>query len=82
MTLAFDTTEKRKDIVAAIHQADQTARPQVVSTDFNPKYHRLLKIYEQQTEFGGLLNTSFNLHGEPNCMFSKKTRCTLSLTAA
>ena len=65
MILAFDTTERRKDIVAAIHPADQTARPQVVSTDFNPNYHRLLEIYEKVTGFGGLLNTSFNLHGEP-----------------
>jgi len=65
MILAFDTTEKRNDIVAAIHPADQTARPQVVSTDLNPEYHHLLKMYEQLTGFGGLLNTSFNLHGEP-----------------
>lgn len=65
MILAFDSTEKRKDIIAAIHPADQSARPQVVSTDFSPEYHHLLKRYEQLTEYGGLLNTSFNLHGEP-----------------
>jgi carbamoyltransferase len=65
MILAFDTTDKRKDIAAAIHPEDLTARPQVLSQEENPQYHYLLKEYERLTGRGGLLNTSFNLHGEP-----------------
>lgn len=65
MILAFDTTDKRTDIAAAIHPEDLTARPQVLSQEENPQYYYLLKEYERLTGWGGLLNTSFNLHGEP-----------------
>jgi len=65
MILAFDTTEKKGDIIAAVHPADLTARPQVLSIKGNPRYYTLLKKYEALTGYGGLLNTSFNLHGEP-----------------
>jgi carbamoyltransferase len=65
MILAFDTTERRKDIIAAIHPEDLTARPHVVSKGDNQRYYDLLEKYEKLTGYGGLLNTSFNLHGEP-----------------
>lgn len=65
MLLTFDVTEKRNDIVAAIHPFDKTARPQVVSKEDNPEYHKLLSYYCDLTGYGGLLNTSFNIHGEP-----------------
>jgi len=65
MILTFDTTERRTDIVAAVHQADFTARPQVLDASWNPGYHEVLGIYENETGRGGMLNTSFNLHGYP-----------------
>jgi len=66
MTLAFDTKPKyRQDIMAALHQADFTARPQVLRGDWNPGYARLLRIYEQETGRGCLINTSANIHTEP-----------------
>ena len=65
MILAFDTTDKIGDLVAAVHPYDLTARPQVVTKGFNPSYHRLLKAFEQITGRGVVLNTSFNLHGFP-----------------
>ncbi|MGD8506054.1 MAG: carbamoyltransferase N-terminal domain-containing protein, partial [Candidatus Bathyarchaeota archaeon] len=46
MVLAFDTTRKRDDIIAAVHPADLTARPQVLSTEDNSRYCVLLKKYE------------------------------------
>jgi carbamoyltransferase len=65
MILSFDTTDRRGDLQAAIHASDFTARPEVVYEDWNPSFHRVLKQYEARTGRGGLLNTSFNLHGFP-----------------
>lgn len=65
MILSFDTTAKHADFIAAVHQADLTARPQVISQKMNPEYYRVLKEFEKVTGRGVLLNTSFNLHGFP-----------------
>ena len=66
MTIAFETTPlARKDLRAALHQADLTCRPQIVSRTANPGYHALISAFERITGVGALLNTSFNIHGEP-----------------
>lgn len=66
MIMAFPTKQKaHKDLISALHPYDLTCRPQVVRQDWNPKYYRLIKIFEDLTGVGGILNTSFNLHGEP-----------------
>ena len=65
MILSFDTTDRREEIKGAIHPFDFTARPQLVSPAWNADYHRLLKEFESLTGIGGVLNTSFNLHGYP-----------------
>ncbi len=65
MILAFDTTEKRNEMTAAIHPYDLTCRPQTVSSDYNPGYEKVLKSFENKTGIGAVLNTSFNLHGNP-----------------
>ncbi len=65
MILAFDTTEKRNEMSAAIHPYDLTCRPQTVSSDYNPGYEKVLKSFESKTGIGAVLNTSFNLHGNP-----------------
>ncbi|HEY3066261.1 MAG TPA: carbamoyltransferase C-terminal domain-containing protein [Methylomirabilota bacterium] len=65
MILSFDTTARRDEIRAALHPFDFTARPQEVSRAWNPEYHALLREFERRTGIGGVLNTSFNLHGYP-----------------
>jgi carbamoyltransferase len=66
MIMAFDSREqKRADICAAIHPYDFTGRPQEVCEHANPDYYRLLKYFQEMTGAGLILNTSFNLHGEP-----------------
>jgi carbamoyltransferase len=66
MIMTFDTHEnKREAMCAALHPYDFTGRPQEVSERLNPDYYRLLKHYEEMTGEGIILNTSFNLHGEP-----------------
>lgn len=49
---------------AAIH-VDNSTRPQVVEKDVNPRYWRLIDEFRQQTGVPAVLNTSFNLRGEP-----------------
>ena len=66
MMLAFPTNPKRRDdIVAAVHPQDGTARAHIVDEAWNPGYHRVIREFERRTGTGAVLNTSFNLHGEP-----------------
>ena len=66
MMLAFPTNPKRRDeIVAALHPHDFTARAHIVDEGWNPGYHRVIREFERRTGIGAVLNTSFNLHGEP-----------------
>jgi carbamoyltransferase len=64
MIEAFDTTEKASEIIACLHPFDLTARPQTIN-DWNPGYRKILEEFEATTGVGGILNTSFNLHGWP-----------------
>jgi len=54
----------RSDIPAVTH-IDYSARIQTVSQDTNPRYHALLKAFEELTGCGVVVNTSFNVRGEP-----------------
>jgi len=66
MIMTFDTREqKRGAMAAAVHPCDFTGRPQEVSEKTNPDYYHLIKYFEGMTGEGIVLNTSFNLHGEP-----------------
>jgi carbamoyltransferase len=66
MILTFDSREeKREAMAAAIHPYDSTGRPQEVYESWNPDYHRLISHFEELTGEALILNTSFNLHGEP-----------------
>jgi len=64
MIEAFDTTGKADEIIAALHPQDKTARPQTVN-EWNPLYRKILEEFQRITGVGGVLNTSFNLHGYP-----------------
>ncbi|MEM6316947.1 MAG: carbamoyltransferase [Bacteroidota bacterium] len=55
---------QRSDIPAATH-IDFSARVQTVHRSTNPGYHALLKAFQQITDYGVLINTSFNVRGEP-----------------
>jgi carbamoyltransferase len=66
MSIGFASTEMgRRDLQAGLHPFDQTARPQIVRSQDNYGYHNLIKEFEKITGVGALLNTSFNIHGEP-----------------
>ena len=66
MMLAFDTTElAQKEIGAAIHPRDKTARAQIVDKKMSPEYWQLINEFYKLTGTPCILNTSFNLHGYP-----------------
>jgi carbamoyltransferase len=54
----------RSDIPAVTH-IDYSARIQTVSRDTNPNYYDLIKEFERLTDCAVLVNTSFNVRGEP-----------------
>jgi carbamoyltransferase len=55
---------KRSELPAITH-VDYSARVQTVHPETNPRYHALLKAFEANTGCGVLVNTSFNVRGEP-----------------
>lgn len=66
MMITFDSTPRgREDLTAACHPYDGTLRPQLIERPYNPDYYRLICEFESLTGIGGVLNTSYNLHGEP-----------------
>lgn len=65
MIRAFDATPALKNEAPAIVNADGTTRVQLVHEQVSPLYHRLIRAFEARTGVPVLLNTSFNLKGEP-----------------
>jgi len=54
----------RSDIPAVTH-IDYSARIQTVQKESNPRYHKLISEFEKQTGYAVVVNTSFNVRGEP-----------------
>jgi Predicted carbamoyl transferase, NodU family len=64
MILMFKYRDDMCEVPAVCH-VDQTARPQTVSRDENKTWYELIKAFKDETGEGIILNTSFNLAGEP-----------------
>lgn len=54
----------RSDIPAITH-VDYSARVQTVNPETNPDYYAIIKAFEARTGYGVIINTSFNVRGEP-----------------
>ena len=66
---------KRSSIPAVTH-VDYSARIQTVHKETNPKYHKLLSKFKEITDCPILVNTSFNVRGEPIvCSIEDAFRC-------
>jgi carbamoyltransferase len=66
MAIGLDSTDLGKEhLSAGLHPFDRSARPQIVRAKDNPGYHALIRAFEAKTRVGAVLNTSFNIHGEP-----------------
>jgi carbamoyltransferase len=51
--------------IPAVTHVDHSARIQTVTADTHPRYHALLAEFKRQTGCPVLVNTSFNVRGEP-----------------
>ncbi len=65
MLYVTNVLEHKRDILPAITHVDGTGRLQTVRKDTNPKYYKLIETFGDATGVPVLLNTSFNLKGEP-----------------
>ncbi len=55
----------QRSVVPAITHVDYSARIQTVSKETNPRYHDLISSVESKTDCPIIINTSFNVRGEP-----------------
>lgn len=55
---------ERSDVQSITH-LDFSARVQTVHKETNPRYHQLIETFKEKTGYGLLVNTSFNVRGEP-----------------
>jgi len=69
---------QRSDIPAVTH-IDYSARIQSVDSDINQRFHQLISKFKELTNYGILVNTSFNVRGEPIvCTPDDAYRCFMS----
>jgi carbamoyltransferase len=65
MTITFNCKERAgREIPAAVH-IDNTARPQIVHPERNPRFHAILSAYHRIAGIPAMINTSYNMHEEP-----------------
>ena len=61
----FKRVRLKRSSLPAITHVDYSARVQSVSENRNDRYYRLIKKFDQKTGSGVIVNTSFNVRGEP-----------------
>ena len=61
----IDKLNVKRSIIPAVTHVDYSARIQTVHKETNPKYHRLISEFKKKTECPVIVNTSFNVRGEP-----------------
>ena len=65
MLYVVDVREEKRGVIPAITHVDGTGRLQTVQKEVSPRYYRLIENFGQATGVPMVLNTSFNLKGEP-----------------
>ncbi len=65
MTEVYPVREKMKSVIPAVTHVDGTARVQTVSRAANPPYYDLIRHFGELTGVPVVLNTSFNVKGDP-----------------
>lgn len=76
MITSFDSTPEKRDKIPAVVHVDGTVRPQLVQKETNSGYYDLIKTFGELSGESVLLNTSFNVKGEPIvCSPREAIRC-------
>jgi carbamoyltransferase len=65
MEKVYPIKKSKQKLIPAVTHVDGSGRLQTVEKEINPKYHRLISEFKKITGIPIILNTSFNLNGEP-----------------
>jgi carbamoyltransferase len=65
MTMSYNASEEFRGLAPAVVHVDGTTRPQAVRRETNELYYSIIAEFNKKTGVGAVLNTSFNMHGEP-----------------
>jgi carbamoyltransferase len=65
MTITFNCTSKMQIQSPGVVHVDGTARPQILDPETAPDFYQIAVAYHKLTGIPSLINTSFNMHGEP-----------------
>jgi len=65
MITSFEANEEKHDAIPAVVHVDGTVRPQLVYRETNARYYDMIKAFGDRTGEYLILNTSFNVKGEP-----------------
>lgn len=65
MLFAPKVKKEMQSLIPAVTHVDETARVQTLTESQNPRLYKLLKVFGGRTGVPCLINTSFNLRGEP-----------------
>jgi carbamoyltransferase len=61
----FDKLKTARSLIPAVTHVDYSARVQTVKKEDNPLYYEMIQAFEQKTGCPVIINTSFNVRGEP-----------------
>jgi carbamoyltransferase len=81
MTMGYMVKKDKQKYMKGVINIDGSCRPQII-TDYTSRYAKLLLEYKKISGIGVLLNTSFNLHGEPLVCSPEDALSTFSRTEA
>ena len=65
MSLGLDRLKLLRSVIPAVTHVDYSARVQTVHADTNPRFHAVIKSFKEKTGVPLVVNTSFNVRGEP-----------------
>ncbi|MBU1975398.1 MAG: carbamoyltransferase, partial [Nanoarchaeota archaeon] len=65
MILSFDVPTNAQPKIPGVLHVDGTVRAQTVAKDANPRYWNMIKAFEAKTGVPVVINTSYNIKGEP-----------------
>lgn len=65
MIVTSQVKPEKRSVIPAVTHVDGSARPQTVAEEQNPLYWRTIKAFGERTGVPVIMNTSFNLRGEP-----------------
>ncbi len=63
--IGFEKLNQKRSLIPAVTHVDNSARVQTVSSKTNPLFHKLIQEFKKITGVPILINTSFNIRGEP-----------------